>query len=205
MRLRVAHTERVPLVGTVLLVSNHLGPTDQFAIVLHLRREVRMLAKAELFEWPIIGWVGRVGQAVPVRRGASDRTALRTIEKLLEGGQCVLVFPEGTYADPPDPAAMIPLKTGAAWLALRTGAPIVPVGIWGTERVWRTKRGWRPWWRPRVGVLFGEPYIPPAAPNGNITKATLNAVTDEMARRIAALVPEEYRGHYASTSRLTGT
>ena len=90
---------------------------------------------------------------------------------------------------------MLPAKPGAAWLALKTGATVMPVGIWGAEYVWCRARGWRVWHRPHVYVNFGEPYIP-AAPVGVSSKAATTAVAEEMARRIAALLPEEYRGFY---------
>lgn len=96
---------------------------------------------------------------------------------------------------------MLPVKTGAAWLALRTGAAVVPVGIWGTENVWA--RDWRPWrllWRrPRASVAFGEPYRL-ALPPGVSMKEALGTLADDMARRIAALLPEAYRGAYAATA-----
>src|SRR5262245_37466157 len=199
--LRVTGRERVPATGSVLLVSNHLGPTDPLPIGVHLRRQVRIMAKAEIFRWPVLGWIARWARAVPIRRGESDREALRIVSRLLTAGECVLVFPEGTYADPPAPPAMLRVKTGAAWLALRTGATVVPVGIWGTEKVWA--RGWRPWkllWRrPRAGIVFGEPFrltLPP----GVSMKEALGALADDMARRIAALLPEAYQGVYASAA-----
>jgi len=196
MRLRVRHRGRVPASGGVLLVSNHLGHTDPLVIGLRLPREMRMLGKAELFEWFFISWAARRARAIPIRRGESDRQALGTLLRVLQGGECVLVFPEGTYAYHPDPAAMLPFKPGAAWLALRAGVPVVPVGIRGTERGWHRSRGWRPWQRPRVEVTFGEPYRP-APPAGLPTKAALDTVAEDMARRVAALLPPAYRGHYA--------
>lgn len=195
MRFQVAGLEHVPRDGSVLLVSNHLGIIDPAVICVRFPREVRFSGKAELFGWPVIGWVARVVKAVPIHRGESDRAALRRLGNLLTAKECVLVFPEGTYADPPDPAAMIPLKTGAAFLAMRTGAAVLPVGITGTERVWLLGRGWRPWRRPRVHVRYGAAYRP-APPPGLSAKATYQYVTDEMARRIAELLPEAYRGQY---------
>jgi 1-acyl-sn-glycerol-3-phosphate acyltransferase len=196
MRLRVVGAERVPRTGPVLLVSNHLGPADHFAVGVRLRRRLRILAKAEIFEWPLLGWLARRAGAVRIRRGESDREALRIASRLLESGECVLVFPEGTYAHPPDPVGMLPLKTGAAWLALRSGATIVPVGLSGIESVWVRRRGWRLFRRAHVTVAFGEPYrLPPAL--GATRKQTLETVTEEMALRIAALIPASYRGSYA--------
>jgi 1-acyl-sn-glycerol-3-phosphate acyltransferase len=195
MRLRVFGLEQVPTEGPLLLVSNHLGMTDPLVICARLRREVRFTPKAELFEWPVIGWLARQVGAVPIRRGASDREAIRRVSGLLAAGDCVLVFPEGTYADAPEPAAMVPVKTGAALLAVRSGALVLPVGLAGTERVWNRTRGWRVWQRPRVTVTFGAPYRP-ALPPGLPTKSAYQWIAEDMARRIAALVPEAYRGCY---------
>jgi 1-acyl-sn-glycerol-3-phosphate acyltransferase len=197
IRLRVAGAERVSSSGPVLLVSNHLGPADHFIIGVRLRRQMRILAKIEIFRWPIIGWIAHRAGAVPIRRGESDRDALRIADRLLEAGECMLVFPEGTYAHAPAPVGMLPMKTGAAWLALRTGALVVPVAISGSESVWVAKRGWRLGKRPRVALTYGEPYRP-MVPHGVSRRAALDAVADEMARRIAALLPVAYRGAYAT-------
>jgi 1-acyl-sn-glycerol-3-phosphate acyltransferase len=195
-RFTFSHPERVPATGGVLLVSNHLGPADPVFVGVRLGRHMRILAKAELFEWPLLGWLARRCGAVPIRRGASDRDALLMARDLLAQQQCVLVFPEGTYADPPDPAAMLPVKTGAAWLALRTGMPVVPVALSGSERVWTLSRGWRIWHHPHVHVAFGEPYHP-TIPRGVSMRGVLQSVADEMGRRIAELLPDAYRGWYA--------
>ena len=199
MRLENSGAERLPRRGPVLFVSNHLGPTDQFAIVMRLPHEVRILAKAEVFEWPVIGWLARRGEAIPIRRGAVDREAMRTLRDLLLRGAAALVFPEGTYVDADEPLGMIPVKTGAAWLAWHSGAWVVPVAITGTEIVWTPGRGWRVWrlWRrTRVRVVFGEPYQP-TWPAGVALKVAWRMVADEMALRIAALLPAGYRGAYA--------
>ena len=102
---------------------------------------------------------------------------------------------------------MLPLKTGAAFLALRAGVPVVPVAITGSEHVWTLPRGWRVWHHPHVHVVFGEPYRP-RVPAGLSTRHAMRIVADEMACRIAALLPEAYRGRYrfggASTSDEAG-
>jgi 1-acyl-sn-glycerol-3-phosphate acyltransferase len=198
MRLEVSGAERLPPDGPVLFVSNHLGPTDQFAIAMRLPHELRILAKAEVFEWPILGWLARRGEAIPIRRGEADREAMRTLRGLMLRGASALVFPEGTYVDAHEPLGMLPVKTGAAWLAWHTGATVVPVAITGTEILWTPGRGWRLWqfWRrSRVSVVFGEPYRP-VWPAGVAPKLAWRSAADEMALRIAALLPEGYRGVY---------
>lgn len=195
MRLHIRHAERVPARGPVLIISNHLGSTDPLAVAADIPRQLRIVAKAELFDWPFIGWLARLGDVIPIRRGESDREALRTVLDALCADQCALVFPEGGYRKPPEPPSMLPFKAGAAWLALKTGATVVPVGVWGTELVWSRGRGWRFWHRPHVYVDFGEPYVP-ATPRGVSSKAATTWVAEDMARRIAALLPESYRGVY---------
>ena len=196
MRLEISGAERLPPSGPVLFVSNHLGLTDQFAIAVRLPHELRILAKAEVFEWPVLGWLARRGEAIPIRRGEVDREAMRTLRNLLQRGAWALVFPEGTFVDAHEPLGMLPVKTGAAWLAWHTGATVQPVAITGTETVWSPGRGWRVWQRPRVRVIFGEPYQP-VWPADVAPKTAWRLAADEMATRIAALLPEGYRGVYA--------
>lgn len=196
MRLEISGAERLPASGPVLFVSNHLGLTDQFAIAVRLPHELRILAKAEVFEWPVLGWLARRGEAIPIRRGEVDREAMRTLRDLLQRGAWALVFPEGTFVDAHEPLGMLPVKTGAAWLAWHTGATVQPVAITGTETVWSPGRGWRVWQRPRVRVIFGEPYQP-VWPADVAPKIAWRLAADEMATRIAALLPVGYRGVYA--------
>ena len=203
MRLRVSGVERIPSKGGIMLVSNHLGLIDPLPIGLRLRRQMRMLGKIEIFNRFLLGGVAHIAGAVPIRRGESDREALVTVLDLLKAGECLLVFPEGTYAHAPRPVGMLPFKTGAAWLALRSGCQIVPVGVTGAERVWHWKRGWRPWRRPRVSIVFGEPFrLEPEL--GAPFKAVLQSAAEEMARRIADLLPEGYRGVYAGPQAAQG-
>lgn len=199
MRLEIVGIERLPKTGPLLLVSNHLGLTDQFVIAARLKHEVRILTKAELFEWPVLGGLARWADAVPIRRGEADRVALRTIRDTLRGGAWVLVFPEGTYAQSDEPLGMLPVKAGAAWLAWQSGAPIAPIAITGTESVWSPGRGWRIWHRPQVRVVFGEPYTPVWQESLTL-KESLRIAADEMATRIAALLPDAYRGVYSAQS-----
>lgn len=194
-RFTYSHPERVPQTGGVLLVSNHLGPTDPIFIGVRVGREMRILARAEIFEWPLLGWLARRCGTVPIHRGESDREALRIALGLLAEKQCVLVFPEGNYARMPDPPTMLPLRPGAAWLALRADVAVVPVAISGSEHVWTLPRGWRIWHHPHVHVVFGEPYRP-RVPAGLSTRQAMRLAADEMAHRIAALLPEAYRGPY---------
>jgi 1-acyl-sn-glycerol-3-phosphate acyltransferase len=195
MRLHVTGRERVPATGPTLLISNHLSLVDPLVIGASLPRELHILAKAELFEWPVIGGLARMCGVVPIWRGHWDVAALVTLEEILRAGHGVLIFPEGTYAMPPHPAALLPFQIGAAWLEARVHVPVVPVGIWGSEQVWMPRRGWRPWHRPQVYVHVGVPYLP-HLPANHSSRDALQSVADEMASHICALIPERYHGHY---------
>jgi 1-acyl-sn-glycerol-3-phosphate acyltransferase len=202
-RVTAFHTERCPRTGPLIIVANHLGLLDPLIVATRVPRRMRILAKAEVFQWFALGGLARIGGIVPVRRGASDREALQALARVLADGDCVLLTPEGTYPKMPLPPAMLRAKTGAAFLAVRSGAPVLPVGVTGAERLWAPKRGWRLWHRPRVTVTFGEPYTP-VVPQGVSTKEAYQAVADEMGRRIAVLLPAAYRGYYGDAVREAG-
>jgi putative phosphoserine phosphatase/1-acylglycerol-3-phosphate O-acyltransferase len=98
---------------------------------------VRFLAKRELFDAPLVGWVARAVGGIPVDRGSGSGQPLRRAEAALRAGEVVIVLPQGTI--PRGEAFFDPVlagKTGTARLAAATGAPVVPVGLWGTEQVW---------------------------------------------------------------------
>ncbi len=195
MRLRATGAEHLPAEGPALVVSNHLSLIDPLAIGVSLSRPLHILAKEEVFAWPVIGGLARLSGVVPIRRGQWDIAALAALEDVLRAGRCVLVFPEGTYPKPPHPSALLKFKIGAAWLAARVQAPVVPVAIWGSERIWASERGWRPWLRPQVDVRIGAPYVP-QLPANQTSRDALQPVADEMARHIRDLLPERYQGYY---------
>ena len=139
-RRRVSGQERTPTSGALLIVSNHLGNLDPIITGTKLPRRLYILAKMELFSWPVIGWLARQADVIPIRRGQSDRDALRRVLEHLQAGHAVLLYPEGTYPKGNTPIGLIKAQSGAAMLALRSGATILPIGISGSEYVWHTFR-----------------------------------------------------------------
>ncbi|HET9109250.1 MAG TPA: lysophospholipid acyltransferase family protein [Ktedonobacterales bacterium] len=196
MRLRLSGERHLLVEGPALLISNHLSLVDPLVIGAWLRRPLRIVAKAEMFDWPVIGGLARLCGVVPIQRGEWDLAAFATLQDALRQGQWVLMFPEGTYPQPPRPAAMLQFKTGAAWLAAQTLAPVVPIAVWGSEQVWSPRRNWRLWSRPLVHVRIGAPYAP-QRPADLSSHAALQPLADEMACHIRALLPERYHGAYA--------
>ena len=152
-RPRVSGRERVPAAGPVLLVSNHLSGLDTILIPSFAPRMVQFLAKDSLFETRIGAWFFRQIGAVPVRReaSASAQAALEAGREVLAGGSVFAVFPEGTRSRD---GLLGEGRGGAAWLAFRTGAVVVPVGLIGTNRRLRNPRTGRP---DRVEMRFGRP------------------------------------------------
>ena len=191
--------DEIPRDGPVIVAANHASNFD--AVVLgswlipKIGRRFQWLGKKELFDWPVVGFVARRGGVHPVDRSTADIEAYRLAKRILDEGHVLFVFPEGTRSRD---GALHEGRDGVASLALRTGAPIVPVGIAGSDRVW--PRG-RTLPRPggRVTVRVGSPFrladvLPPDVDKG----AAKGLATTIIMRRIAALLPERQRGVYAS-------
>jgi 1-acyl-sn-glycerol-3-phosphate acyltransferase len=199
MKRRISGQEKTPSKGGLLIVSNHLGLLDPLAIGTRLPRRLYVLAKVEVFSWPVIGWLARRADVIPIRRGQSDREAIRRVLEHLEAGHAVLLFPEGTYPKSHQPRGMLKAQTGAALLAQRSGATILPVGISGSDMVWSPRTlPWGLFRRWPVEVRVGDPYHP-NIPTSASQKQALGLLTEEMMRSIAGLLPGSYRGHYRET------
>jgi 1-acyl-sn-glycerol-3-phosphate acyltransferase len=153
-RMQRIGREHLPRTGPLLLASNHRSFLDPFVIGTLVRRPVYYMAKRELFEKRGQAWILNALGAFPVDRGAGDGDAMATAREILERGDCVVVFPEGTRTRPGplgDP------RRGVGRLALETGAPVAPVSVIGTEDV---RNGWRI--RPRkVRLRVGRPLLFP--------------------------------------------
>jgi 1-acyl-sn-glycerol-3-phosphate acyltransferase len=132
-RVRARGSEHVPAEGAALITPNHKSFLDAFFVGMSLRRPVRFMAKRELFKGPLRWLFLRLG-AFPVARGRSDAEAFETARCLLERGELVVLFPEGTRVE--DPYALGSPHHGAGRLALGTRAPIVPAAIAGTQKLW---------------------------------------------------------------------
>ncbi|HET9017220.1 MAG TPA: lysophospholipid acyltransferase family protein [Thermomicrobiaceae bacterium] len=192
---RIEGLEHVPRSGGALVVSNHLHNADPILLVAAYPRPLLWMAKKEVFGVPVISWIARQAGAFPVDRGTADRGALRQAEGLLDEGLLVGVFPEGTRSTTGGIKSVYP---GVALIALRSGVPILPTAIFGTEvlpfnghKGRRRGRG-----RPRVTVRIGRPFeLPPRRAGEH--RSDLASLTDLMMVEVARLLPESYRGLYA--------
>ena len=188
-RCRVEGRENLPRQGPLLIVSNHLSLADPPLLGISLDRKKMFMAKKQLFRfWPLAYLIRSFG-AFPVQRGQLDRQALRQAYQVLADGLALVVFPEGMRSRR---GQLRPAFFGAALIASRSGAPILPVGISGTEKLERLYWLWR---RPQITVNIGRPFqLPP--PGSKLTKVELNEFTHSIMQHIAELLPQEYRGDY---------
>ena len=155
--------ERIPTSGPAVLASNHDSLLDGFVLPIATRRIVHFMAKAELFGYPLLKQLMWSAGTFPVERGAGDERAIERGLELLERGELVGVFPQGTCL----PYRDRPWRRGAARLAIEAGAPLVPICLVNTEKALRPHR-------PRIGLpkihlLVGEPL----APDGTATELTV--------------------------------
>ncbi|HYN92675.1 MAG TPA: lysophospholipid acyltransferase family protein [Pilimelia sp.] len=186
--------EHVPRTGGIIIVPNHISHADPLAaahFVYEAGRWPQFLGKASVFRVPLVGWVlHRVGQ-IPVERGSVDAArSLETLVAAVQAGGAVIIYPEGTTTREPD---LWPMrgKTGAARLALATGAPVIPVAMWGPERLFdpRTSR-LRPRPRTPVTVVAGPPVDLRRWAGAPPTRETLIEMTDEIMLRLRDMLAE---------------
>ncbi len=186
LRVTVRGPENVPRSGGLLLAMNHLGDADPVLVMGFTPREVALLGKIEILDWPLVGLAARGYGMIPIRRGVPDRAALEACLRALAAGRALLIAPEG-HESPTH--ALIEGQEGVGFLALRGSVPVVPIAITGTHRIYRE---WLRFRRPCVTLTFGEPLS--LRPGVERREAA-----DLIMRRIAALLPPEYRGVYTTT------
>jgi 1-acyl-sn-glycerol-3-phosphate acyltransferase len=177
-RIRLEGGENIPEAGPVILASNHRSNMDPVLLASAVKRPVAFMAKAELFVGPL-GWIMRwIGQ-FPVRRGGIDREALRRTDEVLARGSMLGLFPEGTRGD----GRFSAVHPGLAYIVVRQRCPVLPVAIFGTERV-RRRFGWLPFASP-VRIAIG-PAID--LPDSTSDRAGRRAASETFRRRLQAFL-----------------
>ncbi len=197
MQVRGLH--HVPKTGGCLLVSNHISLADPPCLMGYVPRHLHFMTKAEAFEqWPL-SVLMPPGQPIKVHRGRADRQALRQAEAFLKQGEVVAIFAEGTRAKGGEAQEA---RAGVVYLAQRTGVPILPVAISGTERLFSKHFPW--YHRGKVQLTFGPPFT--LAELGEVTRNNRDMIAQRVMARVAELLPPAYRGvHEAPREQQLGT
>ncbi|MEO6578327.1 MAG: lysophospholipid acyltransferase family protein [Candidatus Limnocylindria bacterium] len=202
--LNVRHAERVPRTGPFIVASNHCSILDPpfigWATGHQVGRVVHFMAKIEMRGWPFIGWLATQSGVFFVRRGEGDRAAQRFSMQTLADGRPIGIFPEGTRSRT---GRLTEGKSGAAYLAMRSGAPVLPVAISGSHRLFPDGSRWPH--ATRLTVQIGEPFVLPAHDGGRIDRQALAAGTRRIMGEINALLPPAQRSDVLSAAGDEGT
>lgn len=191
-RRHVTGKENIPESGPLIIATNHLSQVDVPFMAIEIPHHMYALA-AEKYERHLFRFILRMGGAIFIQRGEIDRKALRQALNVLEDGKPLAVAVEGTRSHT---GGLIEGKTGAAYLATRSGAPILPTVMWGTEKAYRNLSRLR---RTDLYAAFG-PLI--HLPQGQANSGELDRYTEHLMLSLAALLPPSYRGLYAAHPRL---
>jgi len=181
-RWKKSGVDNVPSTGPLLYCPNHVSDSDPAVVVTAIPREAWFIGKSELFENWFTNWLFRAMHGLPIKRDSADRAALRRIEDLLKRGEPVVIFPEGRCSQT---GKLQKIQPGAALMSIRTGAPIVPIGLmhtadllpYGTAKPRRTK--------DPVTIEFGKPIYPSefdALPKGDRVDALTKRLGEEIAK-----------------------
>jgi 1-acyl-sn-glycerol-3-phosphate acyltransferase len=189
---RIEGVEHVPRTGAFVVVANHCSNLDPpiigWATGNQVGRVVHFMAKIEMSRWPIVGWLARQSGVYFVRRGEGDRAAQRFSLEALAAGRPIAMFPEGTRSRD---GHLKPGKSGAAFLAMRSGAPLLPVAISGTHRIFPGRARWP---HPtRVRIRIGAPFAIDHVPDGRLDRAALERATERIMAVIEEMLPPDQR------------
>jgi len=192
----VEGVEHIPQQGAAIVMINHIAFIDPLVVLAVSPRSIVPMAKIEVYDYPIIGIFPRLWGVIPVRREEVDRRAIQQALDVLQAGEIILIAPEGTRHP-----ALADARDGIAYLASRSGAPIVPAAIDGTMG-FPALRGAARWRAPGVTLRLGRPFrLRSRTPRPG--RSELRQMTDEAMYVLAAMLPENRRGQYADLSKAT--
>ena len=185
LRTRIVGVERLKVEGAFIIAPVHRSNLDGPLVNSRCPQKVRSLAKIEMFKGRVGTWISAMIGSFPVHRGAGDRRTLQAAIGLLRQGEPLLVFPEGTRHSGREVGEIF---GGAAFLAARTGVPILPVGIAGTEEAMPPKAKFLR--RVPVSIVIGEPLLPPDLDNGRLSSHQRHDFTDRLREAMQSAMDE---------------
>jgi 1-acyl-sn-glycerol-3-phosphate acyltransferase len=190
--------EHIPDNGGLIIATNHISRLDLPTLIcIEKRPDITALVATKYKRYPFFRWLIEVGEGIWLDRTKADFSAFKEAEDLLKNGGTLGIAPEGTRSRN---GKLQRGKPGTVLIAAKTGIPIIPVGITGTDVAF--KKRIVSFKRPVITIRFGEKYTLPSI-NGNNDRSTLlREYTDDLMCRIAALLPEDRRGVYANEERL---
>lgn len=172
-KIEVVDEHNLPDNGSCLVCMNHISAWDPPVAVLSLKRSVRFLAKYELFKIPVVSWVLKMMNTIPLKRGVSDIVAFKTSIKMLKDGEVLGIFPTGTRERVCKDA---PVRSGAALIAVKSGAPVVPVYIKANYRIFS-----------KVQLIVGKPISFAQYADRHVSQSELASIANEIYSAILSL------------------
>jgi len=192
---RIEGLENVPAEGPGIVMINHIAFVDPLVVLANLPRNVVPLAKIEAFHYPVIGIFPKIWAAIPVMREGFDREAIKKALRVLEAGELLLMAPEGTRNP-----SLRDAREGVAYIGSKSGAPIIPVVVTGTEGFPSISPS--RWRGEGAHIQVGSPFrfLPKSK---RLNRQMLKQMTDESMYVLARMLPEERRGEYSDLSAAT--
>jgi 1-acyl-sn-glycerol-3-phosphate acyltransferase len=187
-RVRVHGRENIPLQGAFVLAPIHRSNIDTPLAAAVTRRRMRFMGKDSLWRTQPIGWVLSALGGFPVSRGTADREALKRCVAVLSMGEPLVLFPEGTRQSGP---TVHPLFDGAAYVAVKAGVPIIPVGIGGSERV--MPKGSKMIYPRKCVLVVGAPITVALDAEGRVPRSAVKDVTERLSVSLQSLFDEAQR------------
>jgi 1-acyl-sn-glycerol-3-phosphate acyltransferase len=184
-RTRIVGKHNVPKSGAFLLAPIHRSNIDTPLAAAVTSRRMRFMGKDSIWKFKPIGWIISSLGAFPVTRGSADREALKRCIAVLESGEPLVLFPEGTRQAGP---VVQPLFDGAAYVAVKAGVPIIPVGIGGSEGV--MPKGSKMIYPRKCVLVVGEPIVAQADETGRIPRSAVKDITEKLTNELQRLFDE---------------
>ncbi len=179
LRVRKQGTHHLSMEGPLILAPVHRSNLDSIIIACSAKRRLRAIGKESLFAHPVFAWVNSALGAIPVRRGGPDRVAMKSSQNIIRDGAMMAVFPEGTRQIGNEVTGVF---DGTTYLAQKTGAPIIPIGIGGTEAAMAS--GAKGIKRVRCSIVVGEPIAPP---EGRLSQPQRRAFSEDVSAKLQAV------------------